>query len=165
MLLHDIAVLFPSLFVSCQHATTIMLASTVLPVALASLSALFASSAEAMSSLQARQYQDPNSQLVVDSPSCDYYRCIVTWTHGDPVNINFYNAPTGTVSLAMMVNENTEVAYQIANISSPSQPGYCDAGNGLGVVVAGKSCGRFAFTVPSEWSPGRNCESLELHNE
>ncbi|CAO1626476.1 unnamed protein product [Parajaminaea phylloscopi] len=106
--------------------------------------------------LSARQYQDPNSPLLVDSPACEYYRCIVSWKHGDTVNINWINAPKGTVNLVMMINDNNNVAYQIANVSSPSQPGYCDAGNGLGVVVAGKECGRFSFVVPTEWTTGRN---------
>lgn len=109
--------------------------------------------------LHLRQYQDPNSPLLVDLPACDYYRCIVTWKHGDTVSINWINAPTGTVNLVMMINDNNDVAYQIANVSSPSQPGFCDAGKGLGVVVAGKPCGRFSFIVPTEWTTGRNCES------
>lgn len=61
------------------------------------------------------------------------------------------------VNLVLMTNNNSEVAYQIANVSSPSQPGYCDAGNGVGVVVPGKECGRFELVVPSEWTTGRNC--------
>lgn len=58
-----------------------------------------------------------------------------------------------------MTDNNNAVAYEIANVSSPSQPGYCDAGEGVGVVIPDKPCGRFAFTVPSEWTTGtKNCE-------
>ncbi|CAO1635244.1 unnamed protein product [Sympodiomycopsis kandeliae] len=107
-------------------------------------------------SLQSRQYQDPNSPLLVDYPSCAYYKCIVTWQHGQSTHINWINAPDGQVQLDLMTNDNNDVAYPIANVSSPSQPGYCDAGEGVGVVVKGKQCGQFAFIVPTEWTPGRN---------
>lgn len=117
-----------------------------------------ATASPSTSALSARQYQDPNSPLLVDSPACTFYRCIVTWKHGSTVNINWINAPKGTVNLVMMTDDNNSVAYQIANVSSPSQPGYCDAGSGLGVVVAGKPCGRYEFVVPTEWTVGRNCK-------
>lgn len=124
---------------------------------LASLLPLLASAATF--GFVAAQYQDPSSELVLDSPACGFYRCAVTWKHGDKVDINWQNAPAGMVNLVLMTNDNSEVAYQIANVSSPSQPGYCDAGNGVGTVVPGRECGRFEFIVPTEWTTGRNCES------
>lgn len=34
-------------------------------------------SAASLGGLVAAQYQDPNSQLVLDAPACDYYRCAI----------------------------------------------------------------------------------------
>ena len=105
-----------------------------------------------------RQYQDPNSPLLVDYPSCSFYRCIVDWTHGQQTYVNWINAPNGDVQIDLMTNDNNDVAYPIANTTSPSPSSTCDAGQGEGVAVQGKACGRFTFIVPTEWTPGRNCE-------
>ncbi|PWN18214.1 hypothetical protein BCV69DRAFT_285194 [Microstroma glucosiphilum] len=118
-------------------------------------------SARSIHSLSARtEYQDPNSELVVDYPACGYYRCIFKdWTQGQPAYINWQNAPYGTVKLQLMndySDTNQTLAFEIGSAASPSQPGYCDAGDGLGVVVQGTQCGRFEFIVPSEWKTNYN---------
>lgn len=139
---------------SCCSTSPAMLAS----VGSTLMSALALASSVSAVSLQTRQYQDPNSQLLVDYPSCSFYKCIVDWTAGEKTYINWSNAPTGDVQLDLMMNDNNDVAFPIANTTSPSASSTCDAGQGVGVEVAGKPCGRFSFIVPSEWVSDRNCE-------
>lgn len=139
-------------------ATTLF--STLASVLLATTTT---TSARSISSLSERtEYQSTDSELVVDYPACGYYRCIFTeWTQGQPAYINWQNAPYGTVKLQLMndySDTNQTLAFEIGSTPSPSQPGYCDAGDGLGVVVQGSNCGRFEFIVPSEWKTNFNCE-------
>ncbi|KAJ9477074.1 hypothetical protein PHBOTO_000770 [Pseudozyma hubeiensis] len=104
--------------------------------------------------LQVRQYQDPNSMLVIDEPSCNFYQCTIYWAPGQQVAVNWYNPPsTGDVQIDLMTNNNSDVAYTVG--VAPAISNTCDAGNGYGQPGSdGKQCGGFVFTVPSSWTAG-----------
>ena len=103
--------------------------------------------------LEARQYQDPNSQLVMNEPACDFYRCYIFWVPGSQVAVNWINPPQGTVQVDLMTNNNTEVAYNIG--TAPAISTTCDAGAGYGQPGPnGAQCGGFVFSVPSSWAAG-----------
>ncbi len=53
-----------------------------------------------------------------------------------------------------MTNNSADLAYNIATVPAISQPGYCDAGAGVGTVVEGATCGGFSFIIPSTWKAG-----------
>ena len=110
--------------------------------------------AAATPKLEARQYQDPNSQLVMNEPACDFYRCYIFWVPGSQVAVNWLNPPSsGTVQIDLMTNNNSDVAYNIG--TAPSISNTCDAGNGYGQPGSnGAQCGGFVFTVPSSWNAG-----------
>ncbi len=115
--------------------------------------------AAAASNLQARQYQDPNSQLVVNNP------CLRLFTNAPSTgNQAPRSRSTGPILLrapfrsTSMTNNNSEVAYNIG--TAPAVSNTCDAGNGYGNPGSnGAQCGGFVFTVPSSWNAG-NYSSL-----
>ncbi|SPO19720.1 uncharacterized protein UTRI_00111_B [Ustilago trichophora] len=109
--------------------------------------------AAATPKLQVRQYQDPNSQLVMNEPACDFYRCYIFWQPGTQVAVNWINPPQGTVQVDLMLNNNTQVAYNVG--TAPAISNTCDAGAGFGQPGPnGAQCGGFVFTVPSSWNAG-----------
>lgn len=57
----------------------------------------------------------------------------ITW--GDTIPVNWLNAPQGNVSIDLVKNPGGDLAYHIATVPGTSEPGYCDAGFGLGTVV------------------------------
>ncbi|CDS02156.1 uncharacterized protein SPSC_02308 [Sporisorium scitamineum] len=124
---------------------------------LLTLTAVLATSALASAAspeLVARQYQDPNSELVINSPACDFYQCIIYWVPGTQVAVNWVNPPSsGDVQIDLMTNNNSDVAYNVA--TAPSISNTCDAGAGFGQPGPnGAQCGGFVFTVPSSWNAG-----------
>ncbi|GAC96644.1 hypothetical protein PHSY_004227 [Pseudozyma hubeiensis SY62] len=105
--------------------------------------------------LQLRQYQNPDSTLVIDEPSCNFYQCTIYWAPGQQVAVNWYNPPSsGDVQIDLMANNDTsELAYTVG--VAPAISNTCDAGNGYGQPGSnGKQCGGFVFTVPSSWNAG-----------
>lgn len=112
--------------------------------------------------LSARQYQDPNSQLVMNEPACDFYRCYIFWEPGTQVAVNWINPPQGTVQVDLMINNNSAVAYNVG--TAPAVSNTCDAGAGFGQPGPnGAQCGGFVFTVPSSWNAG-NYSGLRAMN-
>ncbi|EPQ31956.1 uncharacterized protein PFL1_00155 [Pseudozyma flocculosa PF-1] len=102
--------------------------------------------------LVARQQQDPNTPLFLNSPFCNYFQCSIIVVAGDPVVVNWLNAPPGDVQVDLMTDNSSKLAYSIARAPGVSQT--CDAGQGYGVPVPGTTCGGFVFTVPSAWANG-----------
>ena len=103
--------------------------------------------------LEARQYQDPNSTLVLNNPACDFYQCTIYWEPGTEVQVNWSNPPQGDVQIDLMTNNNTQVAYNVG--TAPAVSNTCDAGAGYGQPGPnGAQCGGFVFTVPSSWNAG-----------
>ncbi|PWZ02970.1 hypothetical protein BCV70DRAFT_9113 [Testicularia cyperi] len=122
-------------------------------LAAASMLALPALVAAGPMQLQTRQYQDPNSQLVLNEPSCDFYQCTIYWQPGSQVAVNWVNPPSGDVHIDLMTNNNADVAYSVA--TAPAVSTTCDAGAGFGQAgTNGATCGGFVFTVPSSWAAG-----------
>ena len=70
---------------------------------------------------------------------------------GSSLTANWLNPPSGDVALDLMSDAGSTLAHHIATVPGTSQNGYCDSGYGIGVVVDGKTCGRFSFIVPSGW--------------
>lgn len=110
--------------------------------------------AAAAPKLEIRQYQDPNSTLVIDEPSCDFYQCTIYWSPGQQVAVNWYNPPSqGNVQIDLMTNNYSQVAYTVG--VAPPTSSTCDAGAGYGQPGPdGRQCGGFVFTVPSSWNAG-----------
>ncbi|SNX81383.1 uncharacterized protein MEPE_00088 [Melanopsichium pennsylvanicum] len=103
--------------------------------------------------LLTRQYQDPNSELVINNPACDFYRCYIFWEPGTQVAVNWINPPQGSVQVDLMTNNNSDVAYNVG--TAPAVSNTCDAGSGYGQPGPnGAECGGFVFTVPSSWNAG-----------
>ncbi len=103
--------------------------------------------------LEVRQYQDPNSPLVINEPSCDFYQCIIYWVPGSQVAVNWINPTQGTVQVDLMTNNNSDVAYNVGTY--PATSNTCDAGAGYGQPGPnGAQCGGFVFSVPSSWNAG-----------
>ncbi|TKY90103.1 hypothetical protein EX895_000101 [Sporisorium graminicola] len=115
--------------------------------------------AVASPNLAVRQYQDPNSELVINNPACDFYQCIIYWVPGTQVAVNWVNPPSsGDVQIDLMTNNDTDVVYNVG--TAPSISNTCDAGAGFGQPGPnGAQCGGFVFTVPSSWNAG-NYSSL-----
>ncbi|EST09715.1 hypothetical protein PSEUBRA_000090 [Kalmanozyma brasiliensis GHG001] len=138
------------------------LAKTMAVVAALAAPALVA----ATSNLQIRQYQDPNSQLVVNNPACDFYQCTIYWVPGTQVQVNWANPPSGTVQVDLMTNNNSDVAYNIG--TAPAVSSTCDAGAGYGNPGPnGAQCGGFVFTVPSSWNAGNytSLRAISVQNQ
>lgn len=109
--------------------------------------------ASSIQRLKVRQYQDPNSMLVINEPSCNFYQCTIYWEAGQQVAVNWINPPQGTVKVDLMTNNNSDVAYTIG--TAPAISNTCDAGAGFGQPGPnGAQCGGFVFTVPSSWNAG-----------
>ncbi|GAK62599.1 cytoplasmic protein [Moesziomyces antarcticus] len=103
--------------------------------------------------LEVRQYQDPNSPLVINEPSCDFHQCIIYWVPGSQVAVNWINPTQGTVQVDLMTNNNSDVAYNVGTY--PATSNTCDAGAGYGQPGPnGAQCGGFVFSVPSSWNAG-----------
>ncbi|SPC65084.1 uncharacterized protein UHOD_00131 [Ustilago sp. UG-2017b] len=118
--------------------------------------------ASSLQRLETRQYQDPNSMLVIDEPSCDFYQCTIYWEPGTQVAVNWINPPQGTVKIDVMTNNNSDVAYTVG--TAPAISNTCDAGEGYGRPGPnGAQCGGFVFTVPSSWNAG-NYSALRATN-
>ncbi|SOV03122.1 uncharacterized protein UDID_00131 [Ustilago sp. UG-2017a] len=118
--------------------------------------------ASSLQRLETRQYQDPNSMLVIDEPSCDFYQCTIYWEPGTQVAVNWINPPQGTVKIDLMTNNNSDVAYTVG--TAPAISNTCDAGEGYGRPGPnGAQCGGFVFTVPSSWNAG-NYSALRATN-
>ncbi|CCF53791.1 hypothetical protein NDA14_001101 [Ustilago hordei] len=118
--------------------------------------------ASSLQRLETRQYQDPNSMLVIDEPSCDFYQCTIYWEPGTQVAVNWINPPQGTVKIDLMTNNNSDVAYTVG--TAPAISNTCDAGQGYGRPGPnGAQCGGFVFTVPSSWNAG-NYSALRAMN-
>jgi len=112
--------------------------------------------------LETRQYQNPDSTLVINNPACDFYQCTIYWEPGTQVAVNWANPPTGTVQVDLMTNNNSDVAYNIG--TAPATSNTCDAGAGYGNPGPnGATCGGFVFTVPSSWAAG-NYSSVRAMN-
>ncbi|KAJ1030531.1 hypothetical protein NDA16_001440 [Ustilago loliicola] len=116
--------------------------------------------------LEARQYQDPNSPLVINEPSCNFYQCIIYWEPGQQVAVNWINPPQGTVKIDLMANNNSDVVYTVG--TAPAISNTCDAGAGYGQPGPnGAQCGGFVFTVPSSWNAGNysGLRAMNVENE
>ncbi|SJX60103.1 uncharacterized protein SRS1_11416 [Sporisorium reilianum f. sp. reilianum] len=123
-------------------------------LAVAAVLAAPALASAASSNLVVRQYQDPNSELVINNPACDFYQCTIYWEPGTQVAVNWVNPPSGgNVQIDLMTNNNSDVAYTVG--TAPATSNTCDAGAGYGQPGPnGALCGGFVFTVPSSWNAG-----------
>lgn len=139
----------PTLLPSVPLPSTMHFTKSLAVAAALALPAL----ASADQTLAPRQYQDPNSQLVIVEPACDFYMCTIYWEPGSQVVVNWLNPPSGDVRIDLMKNNNSDVAYEVATAPAVSQT--CDAGAGYGQPGPnGATCGGFVFSVPSSWAAG-----------
>lgn len=96
---------------------------------------------------------DPNGKvLYVNYPSCDYYRCQVTWKHDQAVYVQWLNAPRGGLRIQLAPQDGTTglQTYTITD-NVGSVHGWAEHKcQGLGK----EKCGRYDWTVPNNVKPG-----------
>lgn len=67
------------------------------------------------------------------------FRCSVSWPHGLSTFVNWVRPPVGgNVSITLTSNTGGSNYVIAPSVPSISQRGYCDAGNGEGVVIPGR---------------------------
>ncbi|KAK0564550.1 hypothetical protein OC844_001650 [Tilletia horrida] len=97
-----------------------------------------------------RQEPQPGDTLYVNAPACDYYRCHVTYSTGDIIEVNWINAPAnGNVQVSLMTEDSSTLVYNITTAPPTVPTNFCDSDDGLGVAVNGRTCGRVNFKLPS----------------
>ncbi|SJX63251.1 uncharacterized protein SRS1_14084 [Sporisorium reilianum f. sp. reilianum] len=98
---------------------------------------------------------DPHGKvLYVNYPSCDYYRCQVTWYQNQSVYVNWLNAPKGGLKIELAPQDGV-TGLQTYTITDKvgSVHGFSDHKcNDMGT---GEKCGRYDWTVPSSVKPGQ----------
>ncbi|EST05303.1 hypothetical protein PSEUBRA_005573 [Kalmanozyma brasiliensis GHG001] len=97
---------------------------------------------------------DPRGKvLYVNYPSCDYYKCKVTWRPGQSVYVNWLNAPKGGLRIQLAPQDGTTglSTYTItSNVGSIHgyNTGQCDRAG------TNEKCGRFNWVVPANVKAG-----------
>lgn len=97
---------------------------------------------------------DPRGKvLYVNYPSCDYYKCKVTWRPGQSVYVNWLNAPKGGLRIQLAPQDGTTglstytITPKVGSIHGYSAHKCNDMGTG-------EKCGRFDWVVPANVKPG-----------
>lgn len=97
---------------------------------------------------------DPHGKILyVNYPSCDSWRCQVTWHPNEAVYVNWLNAPKGGLKIQLVPQDGTTGlhTYTITD-NVGSIHGFKDKKcNDMGT---GEKCGRFDWTVPANVKEG-----------
>ncbi|KAL9934818.1 hypothetical protein V8E36_006593 [Tilletia maclaganii] len=102
-----------------------------------------------------RQEPQPGDTIYLNSPACGYFQCNVSYVTGDLVTVNWINAPeNGNVLISLMTNNSEVLAYNITTAPPTVPTNFCDSDEGLGKKVAGRTCGRVEFRMPSSVNTG-----------
>ncbi|CDS01794.1 uncharacterized protein SPSC_06457 [Sporisorium scitamineum] len=98
---------------------------------------------------------DPRGKILyVNYPSCDYYRCQVTWYQNQSVYVNWLNAPKGGLRIQLAPQDGV-TGLQTYTITDKvgSVHGFSDHKcNDMGT---GEKCGRYDWVVPGDVKPGQ----------
>ncbi|TKY85506.1 hypothetical protein EX895_005668 [Sporisorium graminicola] len=98
---------------------------------------------------------DPRGkELYVNYPSCDYYRCQVTWYQKQSVYVNWLNAPKGGLKIQLAPQDGV-TGLQTYTITDKvgSVHGFSD--HKCNSAGTGEKCGRFDWVVPANVKPGQ----------
>ncbi|PLW18071.1 hypothetical protein PCANC_04711 [Puccinia coronata f. sp. avenae] len=95
-----------------------------------------------------QSYNDQSTTLYVTSPSCASYKCEVTIHHGDTLNVNWLNAPSGDVKL-VLASETDSKSYTIKDRIAGTQSDCYHGDNGH------RPCGQYNKTIPKDWAYGK----------
>lgn len=113
----------------------------------------FAATAFTLALAQASNDDPRGKVLFVNYPSCDSWRCKVTWRRGQSVYVNWLNAPKGGLRIQLAPQDGTH-GLQTYTITDKvgSIHGWkdhkCDSAG------TGEKCGRFDWTVPNNVKDG-----------
>lgn len=98
---------------------------------------------------------DPHGKvLYVNYPSCDYWRCQVTWYQKQSVYVNWLNAPKGGLKIQLAPQDGV-TGLQTYTITDKVGSTHGFSEHKCNDMGTGEKCGRYDWVVPDNVKPGQ----------